>query len=177
MNSNELYWLAGILEGEGSFGCTVSSPTIRVGMTDRDVMNRVAELLDARVGKSKRLPPQKTMYVVSLSGDKALDLMRLVRPLMGQRRGGRIDSILTWANKRPGYSYGKKRAKLDIAQARQIRSEYQTGDVSQPQLARRYGVSQSSIGRIIYGHTWRERPNAMAKNIRSSSGLGHRGKS
>lgn len=53
--TKDIYWLAGLLEGEGCFhldrirGTPV--PTIRVKMTDRDVVQKVAAVL--RIGLKK----------------------------------------------------------------------------------------------------------------------------
>jgi hypothetical protein len=57
LTGNRLSWLAGLLEGEGSFVAGKLSkarqPRIAVAMTDRDIIERVANMLDVSVGKRK----------------------------------------------------------------------------------------------------------------------------
>lgn len=47
-------------------------------------------------------------------------------------------------------------AKLTESQVRAIRKTYRAGGVTQSSLARKYGVSQTSIGRIVRGQNWSE---------------------
>ena len=53
MELHPLYWLAGILEGEGTFmrgtPSSPNSPIARICMTDRDTVTRAALLLDRAV--------------------------------------------------------------------------------------------------------------------------------
>lgn len=96
LSPTDLAWLAGLLEGEGCFsyraGCT---PTISVGMADRDVMDRVAVLMGGHVlTAKKRQPHHKTLYIVNLNGTRAHRLMRTLQPFMGERRAAKIGEIL-----------------------------------------------------------------------------------
>lgn len=101
MDSCNLYWLAGILEGEGSFFIRKLKgkeyPTIAVKMTDQDVVERIKQITG--VGTICTQKPDKLnwkqtyKWQVAKSLD-AINLMRLVLPLMGQRRKIRIKSIL-----------------------------------------------------------------------------------
>lgn len=96
----ELYWLAGLLEGEGSFvkgpPSNPRSAIVRLPMTDEDVVRHAARIFDrAVVGWSRRSePPRKRVFITSLKGATALSLMRLLRPLMGTRRMQQIDRAL-----------------------------------------------------------------------------------
>lgn len=102
----ELAWLAGLLEGEGSFlmyRCHVGGreyryPKISVNMTDRDVIEHAARLLGGN--KMYPLPPskepnRKPAFRAHVSGWKAAELMRQAYPLLGHRRRARIDEILS----------------------------------------------------------------------------------
>lgn len=97
MEERELYWLAGLLEGEGSFlpGSPKQprNPTITVASTDHDVIERVGTLFGNKVSPigHKGSLGKKTMYSVRLSGRRAVVLMHGLRPLMGARRQGQID--------------------------------------------------------------------------------------
>jgi len=95
---DRLEWLAGILEGEGSFLSGPPSrpraPAIVVGMSDLDVVQRVAKLLGVNfVNVTERLP-HKTMYKTAVTGSRAVELMRLLHPLMGERRGRQIEKAI-----------------------------------------------------------------------------------
>ncbi|QGH78304.1 HNH endonuclease [Streptomyces phage Tribute] len=105
MKSNDLAWLAGLLEGEGSF-MTIKShvkgkvylyPKIVVTMTDLDVIQRAATLLGNAV---YNVPLQKNgvsklkQYQAQISGAKAADLMKELLPHMGRRRSEKIREIL-----------------------------------------------------------------------------------
>lgn len=90
-------WLAGVFEGEGSITFTGrSSVTLHIGMTDEDVIQRVAAV--AAVGwttTEDRGDKRKRMYVwrVTTAADVAAVLGRL-RPWLGDRRGARADAAL-----------------------------------------------------------------------------------
>jgi hypothetical protein len=103
MHRDDLLWLAGLLEGEGCFdlynyrSSTSRSPyaRVRLSMTDEDVVQRVADLWDKNV---RSYPPRgtgtKMVYTTALMGADAADLLRKLRPFMGERRTERIDAIL-----------------------------------------------------------------------------------
>lgn len=49
-----------------------------------------------------------------------------------------------------------KRRKLNAAQVREMRREYDSGQVSMRQLARRFGISVSTVSNIIGGRYWKD---------------------
>jgi hypothetical protein len=92
----DLHWLAGLLEGEGTFltgpPSAPRSPAIQFWMTDRDVVERAAALLGVSVMVvPARREDWKTAYAVRLRGKRAVTWMKRLRPLMGIRRGQQID--------------------------------------------------------------------------------------
>lgn len=91
----DLLWLAGLLEGEGSFDLHRDKyPRVRVGMTDRDVVGRAATLFGSRIRLTLRPAPYQATWHAEISGEKAAQIMREILPHMGARRSGRIASIL-----------------------------------------------------------------------------------
>jgi hypothetical protein len=107
MNDNDLNWLAGLLEGEGNFcwaGGTKRSkfPAIDLKMTDRDVVNRAATLL----GRACMGPygpygtlGAKPVFQCRIAGQPAIEVMCVLKPLMGERRQARIQEIVdTWSS-------------------------------------------------------------------------------
>lgn len=69
----EIAWVAGILEGEASFGLTNSNktPAIWLKMTDSDIMERVRLLVDPSrlisIHEDKRKESYKPIYILLLS--------------------------------------------------------------------------------------------------------------
>lgn len=107
LSDTEVAWLAGLLEGEGCFLIERSRSArgrdkvrLALRMTDKDVIERAAclmqrEVIEVEVSKN---PLHKDTFRVRLNGVAALEVMRLVRPHMGQRRGAKIDEILARTN-------------------------------------------------------------------------------
>lgn len=92
---DDLIWLAGLLEGEGTFDLHRGRyPRIRVGMSDRDVVGRAAHLMGSRIRMSIPLDGSKTMFHAELSGERAAAIMQALLPYMGARRSSKIGEIL-----------------------------------------------------------------------------------
>jgi hypothetical protein len=151
MKDTELAWLAGILEGEGSFLRPAPSapnlPLVRLSMTDRDVVERAAKLVGAAV--TPWTPPgnprHKTTFIMSVRGTRARELMLHLRPLMGRRRREQIDRALAASNWRRGDG-----PKITLVQARDIRDRFVAGE-SAVALAAEFGVSKWLVYRIREG--------------------------
>lgn len=106
MTKLQIAWVAGIMEGEGSFILKEASkfrrernlPYVKVAMNDEDIIRR----LHTFVGFGKvysGLNPSGTRYFVwqSTNRDLAPKFCRVLRPLMGARRQGQIDTLLAGA--------------------------------------------------------------------------------
>jgi len=100
MRDSDLHWLAGLLEGEGSFMKPApSAPNqiiISLQMTDEDIVARVASLAGLRYKKQRNPRPGhwKDVYQLQIRGGKAVSLMAVLKPLMGSRRQGQITRAL-----------------------------------------------------------------------------------
>lgn len=98
---SDLHWLAGLLEGEGTFGVqTVDGKPYayaRLVMTDLDVVERAAALFPT-TGSIVVVPSRKEgwqqSYSVNWSHRKAIDVMWAVLPYMGARRTAKIVDTL-----------------------------------------------------------------------------------
>lgn len=93
-------WLAGLLEGEGSFvgdrHARSSYPVIKVEMCEREVIERVAALLDTRVWvAAPGVEGWRPTYIAQIAGHRAVGWMAALRPLMGLRRTAAIDAALS----------------------------------------------------------------------------------
>lgn len=118
-------WLAGFLEGEGSFlwystksraakrgerpNERILYPRVQFITTDCDVAMRAAALMGGNTVSHRPhpVPRHKDQYRHKLSGQRALDLMRLLLPHTGERRSADIQSILS--NTDPGRTSRKER--------------------------------------------------------------------
>lgn len=126
MTTADLYWLAGLLEGEGSFtfaAATVASTgyvkhnfRISVASTDLDIVERVADLLKTRVrGPYRGKAHHKQYWTTSLGArDDVLQMCRRLRPLMGQRRQGQIDAVLAAAVRYPRRRLGRPTGRSQV---------------------------------------------------------------
>lgn len=108
-DETNFFWLAGLLEGEGSFLRPSPSrpyePKVDVEMTDEDVIRRVATLLGVSYRKRDRGRPKARMtYHVRVVGGKAVALMWRLKPYLSARRQAQITrAIEAYAARGPKY--------------------------------------------------------------------------
>jgi len=115
IDQKDLYWLAGLIEGEGYFGIRHGySPTVSLQMTDKDIVDRAHCVLGFGLRHERTLPSGKGCYSWTvLRQAQAAGLMMTLLPLMGARRAARITECLTiwravptkrlWATCRKGH--------------------------------------------------------------------------
>jgi hypothetical protein len=146
MRESDLHWLAGLLEGEGSFCKPAPSapnrPYITANMTDEDVIARVAGLFGVSYSRARKDPRNqrwRPSFVAQLRGARAVDLMRELRPLMGTRRKAQIDSAVA------GYVGPRLDRKINRQQAREILDRFLGGERA-AEIAKEFGVST----RLVY---------------------------
>jgi hypothetical protein len=150
--THELHWLAGLLEGEGSFMAGPPSnprmPVISVHMTDEDVMARLGRIFARKVYMvMPRNPRWRTTYQVRVQGGNAVRWMTLLRPLMGARRQAQIDRAIASYDPRPSALL------TDQAACVALRA-LATGD-SVKAVAERFGVSIWCIYDLRLGRTFK----------------------
>lgn len=105
----QIAWIAGLLEGEGSFGIdrrsakryenskAPPSPFIKIAMVDEDVIARISTLLDKPYYLPSRLTVRgKQVYQLHIGEKKkVLWVLQRIRPYMGIRRGEMIDECIS----------------------------------------------------------------------------------
>lgn len=136
-------WLAGLLEGEGTFlkpapSCPCS-PIISCRMTDLDIVELVAAAFGTSVQACDK-GPYRTEYAATIRGSRAVRLMRLLRPMMGVRRRAAIDRALA--------NYSPPVRKLNFDDAESIRRRYEDGERI-ASIARSYQVAWHTIEAIL----------------------------
>lgn len=148
-----LSWLAGLLEGEGTFLCPPPSmpncPIVSCRMTDRDVVERVAQQFGTTVVAIDK-GRYRTEFAATLKGERAVALMADIRPLMGMRHQQAIEAAL--GNYRP------PARKLNFEIAEEIRRRASVGE-SVASLATKYGVARQTIYPILKDQIYRAPPS------------------
>ncbi len=67
MNCLDWAWVAGILEGEGSFIFSGGYPRISLQMTDEDIVRRIADYFDVKVSMRRpKNPKHKDIYQIHI---------------------------------------------------------------------------------------------------------------
>lgn len=101
ISANNIYWLAGILEGEGCFHCASGkwnsyTPVISLVTTDRDIIDRVKKLMGTHhaITVNNPLSYYKTAYQYRVTGNLAVQWMMTLLPLMGKRRKEKMEYLL-----------------------------------------------------------------------------------
>lgn len=111
MTEIEIAWLAGLLEGEGSFGSysktTKVDLRVQLAMGDRDVVEKAAAIVGGapiytydRKGQKGFRDHHKPQHKFQLRGYKAVRVMEAILPFMGERRSAKITALLKAWNER-----------------------------------------------------------------------------
>jgi hypothetical protein len=98
-DTRQMAWLAGLMEGEGSFArgspAKPRRPTASINMTDEDVIIRVCELWGTRLWTLKvKEPRYKPAHRTELVGGSAVAMMLILRPHLCARRQDQIDDAM-----------------------------------------------------------------------------------
>lgn len=168
MTTEDLMWLAGLLEGEGSFLAGPPShprqPAIAIDMTDLDVIQKAANLLEVNYIQriKKKNPKWKPSFSVRKRGLAALELMKVLRPLMGKRRQEQIDRAIASYERLAGPRTDPSAPKLTETDVREIKATFAIHEGAErlPQgtytaLEEKYGVSKKTLQRIREGRIWK----------------------
>jgi hypothetical protein len=140
-----LLWLAGLLEGEGSFipgpPSSPGVPRISVEMIDEDVIARAALALGNRYWRvGGRNDIWKPTYRTQLRGESAVRLMQVLRPMMGLRRQAQIDRALA--------SWSPQEHRLRPEDEKRILQLVASG-LSYRATGRQVGFSWSTVGNVV----------------------------
>lgn len=139
MSAVEVAWVAGLLEGEGTFWTKTRTrgdaryryPVVGMTMTDEDVIRRLHEVTGAGNVHGPFKPPEHDGYKRKArwqwqvtAADDAVALMAAIREHMGKRRGEAIDLALSaWKGKKPTTGRDWKPESLEKLSASMKQSE------------------------------------------------------
>jgi len=150
---NEMWWLAGLLEAEGSFmrpsPCNPTMPKVRIEMTDPEPIRRCADWWAVKASTIRpRQEHHKTSFAAMKRGRDAISFMGALQPAMSRRRQEQIQRCLD--------DFQPRQYKLSMQQAREIRNTFQEQEITKYRLAEQYGVDEKLIREIIKGNYYRE---------------------
>ncbi len=107
----DVYWMAGLLEGEGCFdGMNQTTPRLRITMTDLDVMIKAGKILGAYniTMTTRSVNKNKPAYYIGLHGLMAIEWMKRIYPLMGNRRKEQIKKCFAKWDERKNWTGRRK---------------------------------------------------------------------
>lgn len=149
----QLIWLAGLSEGEACFAAQKNNgcPVYTLAMTDKDVVEHVAKLIDAscRMYKPKKAH-WSNYYVTRISGFKASQLFELLKPYMFERRKQKIEEILD--------SWKPKHRKLSSNEVDKIEALF-SNEYTRIEITEILGVPYSAVQKVLQGRKadqWQE---------------------
>jgi hypothetical protein len=140
-------WVAGLLEGEGSFYSVKPKQTVRIAcsMTDLDVLEKLQSLTGCgSIFKlTKRQSHWKDAWNWTITGRQAVELMRELLPYMGARRSERIRELLAyWENRVDGRITQPEMISEAVA-------EYMDGKGSLRALSRKYHIGKDTLNKYV----------------------------
>ena len=159
-----LAWVAGIVEGEGTVRWTNPAPKrpdgrhpggqsldLSVAMTDEDVLRRIVKIFGVGTifGPYQPKPvTRKPIFQLKINGANAYACLMAIWPWLHKRRRDQVTiAVKAWLVSHP------KRA-LDAMQVAHIREEVSKG-VSPTLLANEFGVSVQTICNAAKGKTYK----------------------
>jgi hypothetical protein len=94
--TNDIYWLAGFLDGEGCFSMWGQTPNISVAQKEIWPLEKVHKLIGGKFYKFKNWGTNKEIFYNSLhiSGKRAIGLMMTLYSLLSPRRQAKIEEII-----------------------------------------------------------------------------------
>lgn len=144
-------WVAGLLEGEGTFypKATTGYPYIACHMTDHDVLTRLQGIVGgSTIPMKKQYDHHRPSWRWCAGGALAVEIMTTIRPLMGTRRGARIDELLAGDVARRDRAEEKRTPTKSAARA------YLNGEGTTRECGALYGVSHVAV--INQVKTWKK---------------------
>jgi hypothetical protein len=127
--TNDLHWLAGLLEGEAYFGTKAANCQVAVDMTDPEPISKVANLLGVSIlgPYASKHPNHAPRYRCVASGSKGVGWMMTLYGLLSRRRQLQIETALTkWKNHKR--IFGSLNATRAMVAARKAKAWSEAGD-------------------------------------------------
>lgn len=147
----ELHWVAGFLEGEGSFGFHPGDGTLWINAAQKEA--EPLERVRAALGGQIYAPGKQPIHRWALYGQAEIErAMRSLYPLLSTRRQGQIDKALRG---RAAYPGSETQLKRNAERAAARREKYATDEeFRERQLARQREWAKRNRD---YKREWRKR--------------------
>lgn len=107
INSNDLHWAAGFIEGEGCFSFFNTCPGVVVGQKYREPLDKLERLFGGNI----YLITNGKHWAWNLYGAKAIGLIFTIYPLLSRRRKRQARVVIDKWKARPGGKGGSHRIK------------------------------------------------------------------
>ncbi len=148
-----MQWLAGYLEGEGTFAAPCrGSLLVQAKTVDRDTALRFAQQLNGHVSSPRNPNPAwSRIYVVAAQGPHLCDLIISLYNYLGRRRRLQARTSLEKFSARNEGRWG--RSALHFHEAERIRRLATRGSTTQ-ELATQFAVSPSVVSNILAGRSY-----------------------
>lgn len=100
MNTHDLYWAAGFMEGEGSFMNQRSNMALSAVQVQREPLERLLRLFGGSICRcAKRATGNSDYHKWQITGSRAAGLAMTLFALMSPRRKDQIEAAITkWKN-------------------------------------------------------------------------------
>lgn len=147
MKENDISWVAGLIEGEGSFIVRKYGIVMQCQMTDLDVLQRLQSICGGSISNMfKRESHHKDSWLWQLSANKAYNLAKLIFPLMLNRRQGQAKTMMdSWES-----SLQKRNI---IKNERNNRNEkiykLRNNGLTYREISKIVGLERSTVSRIL----------------------------
>ena len=145
----DLAWLAGLFEGEGSVSINGKSLTVRIKMTDEDVVMRAAAVMGAKIysAPTPKKTARKPTWIAQAKGSIAAGVIMTLYPWLGIRRREQARRALaTWKQQGHGVVADS------IADAMIV---YRKAGYSQADIMELFKVGKSTVYRHTRNHVRR----------------------
>lgn len=104
----DLHWIAGFLEGEGTFCRCGGTINVSVSQVQKEPLERLFNFLGGNIiCVTPNNPNRKTYYKWDIFGETAEILIKTVFSLMSPKRKNKISEVLSWYASRPGRNFVK----------------------------------------------------------------------
>lgn len=143
MTENEIAWLAGLLEGEGSFNLNKKhSIAVKLEMTDEDVVRKAQSTTGVGrvVARPSRKKGHKPTWSWVITGNNANSVLVQILPFMGARRTEAIQNLLS---ARVSYQTVVDIRNEKTVQVHDLRSQ----GLSYREIGRRLGLDHETVRR------------------------------
>lgn len=145
-------WVAGFIEGEGSFSISGVNPRVSVTQVELEPLEKLVGFFGGKIYPKKPAGyGKKQCYVWVLAGEHGIALMMTIYPLMCVRRQGQIRAcIVSWKSRASMRGAGHYKATVSDEQALEAMRHVRSGK-SMEVVAESIGVTRHALSLWMRG--------------------------